>query len=121
LTFHSSSSTSEWTNGAPATTVTLLPQAINGTVSSVSSSGRFTIYTVTLAPYDLFPAGSIQTGQTTLLTNPNTVEVYVDENAQLLNTKPMAVSSVGRFNGLVFNDNGILRMDCAQVKDGVEE
>jgi len=27
--------------------------------------------------------------------------------------------SVLRFYGLVFNDNGTLRMDCAQVNDGV--
>jgi hypothetical protein len=32
-----------------------------------------------------------------------------------------AVGDVLRFNGLVFNDNGTLRMDCAQVNDGVPE
>lgn len=26
-----------------------------------------------------------------------------------------------RFCGLVFNDNGTLRMDCAQINDGVAE
>jgi hypothetical protein len=31
------------------------------------------------------------------------------------------VGSVVRFYGLVFNDNGMLRMDCAQVNDGVAE
>jgi len=29
--------------------------------------------------------------------------------------------SLLRFNGLVFNDNGTLRMDCAQIDDGVAE
>ena len=28
---------------------------------------------------------------------------------------------LGRFNGLIFNDNGALRMDCAIVEDGVTE
>jgi hypothetical protein len=47
--------------------------------------------------------------------------VYVDSNTQLLNSEPIAVGSPLRFNGLVFNDNGTLRMDCAQVSDGVTE
>jgi hypothetical protein len=105
----------------PVTTITLLPQTINGTVSAVSSSGNFTTYTVTLAAYDLFPNLAVLPGQTTLLTNPSTVVVYVDSNTQMLNTDPISVGSLLRFNGLVFNDNGTLRMDCAQVNDGVAE
>ena len=104
-----------------ATTMTLVPQTINGTVSAISSDSGFTTYTVTLAPYDLLPALAVQGGQTTLLTNPNTVVVYADENTQMLNTNPIGVGSVVRFYGLVFNDNGTLRMDCAQVNDGVAE
>ena len=105
----------------PATTVTLIPQTINGTVSAIGSDGGFTAYTVTLAPYDLFPQLAVQSGQATLLTNPNTVVVYADDNTQILNTNPIAVGSVVRFYGLVFNDNGTLRMDCAQINDGVPE
>jgi hypothetical protein len=104
-----------------ATTVTLLPQTINGTVSAISNSGGFTTYTVKLAAYDLMPAMAVQAGQTTLLTNPGTVVVYVDSNAQLLNSGPIAIGSVVRFNGLLFNDQGTLRMDCAQINDGVAE
>jgi len=106
---------------APLTTVTLTPQTINGTVNTVSSSEGFDIYTVTLAPYDLFPTLAVQSGQTTLLTNPNTVVVYVDSSTQQLNSGVIAIGSVLRFNGLVFNDNGTLRMDCMQVNDGVAE
>jgi hypothetical protein len=47
--------------------------------------------------------------------------VYADSNTQQLNTNPVAVGSVVRFYGLVFNDNGTLRMDCAQINDGVPE
>jgi hypothetical protein len=104
-----------------ATTITLLPQTINGTVSAISTSGRFTTYTVTLAAYDLFPDLAVQAGQTTVLTNPNTVVVYADSSTQQLNTDLIAVGSVVRFNGLVFNDNGTLRMDCGQISDGVAE
>jgi hypothetical protein len=105
----------------PATTVTLLPQTIDGTVSAVSSEGGFTVYTVALAAYDLFPDLAVQTGQTTLLTNPGTVVVYTDANTQMLNSEAIGLGSIMRFNGLVFNDNGTLRLDCAQVNDGVPE
>jgi hypothetical protein len=105
----------------PATTITLLPQSINGTVNAVATDSGFTAYTITLAPYDLFPALAVQPGVTTLLTDSNTVVVYADSNTQMLNSKPVAAGSVTRFYGLVFNDNGTLRMDCAQINDGVAE
>jgi hypothetical protein len=103
----------------PAATVTLIPQVINATVNSVSTSGAFQVYTVSLAPYDLFPTLAVQQGQPVLLNNPNTVEVYVDSNTQRMNSMALAPGNTLRFYGLVFNDNGTLRMDCAQVNDGV--
>ena len=105
----------------PAATVTLVPQTINGTVTGVSTSGGFSTYTVTLASYDLLPSLAVQPGQTTLLSNPGNVVVYVDSNTQMLNATPLAAGSLLRFNGLLFNDNGTLRMDCAQINDGVPE
>jgi hypothetical protein len=103
----------------PANTITLIPQTINATVQSVSTSGGFTLYTVSLASYDLFPQLAVQQGQITVLDNPGEVQVYVDSHTQTLNTQPLAVGSTLRFYGLVFNDNGTLRMDCGQVSDGV--
>ena len=70
---------------------------------------------------DLFPNLAVQPGQPTLLTNPNTVVVYADSNTQRLNSGTVSVGGLFRFYGLVFNDNGTLRMDCAQVNDGVAE
>jgi hypothetical protein len=105
-----------WTD---ATTVTLLPQTINGTVTGVSSDGGFTTYTVALESYNLFPALAVQQAQATLLLDPSTVVVYTDSNTQLLNSQPLKAGSVLRFTGLVFNDNGTLRMDSSQIKDGV--
>jgi hypothetical protein len=105
----------------PANTVTLIPQTIDGAVSSSSTTGNFTVYTVTLASYDLFPQLAVQPGQTTLLTNPNAVQVYVDSNTQMLNTQSLAAGSTLRFYGLVFNDSGRLRMDCGQISDGVAQ
>ncbi len=90
-------------------------------VTNVGTQGSFATYTVALPAYDLFPELAVQAGQTTLLTNPTNVVVYVDANTQLLNTSPLAVGSLLRFNGLVFNDGGTLRMDCGQINDGATE
>ncbi len=76
---------------------------------------------LSFATYDLFPDLAGQPGQATLLTNPNTVVVYVDSHTQQLNSNPVANGSVVRFNGLIFNGNGTLRMDGALTSDGVAE
>lgn len=102
-----------------ATTMTLMPQTINATVTASSQSGNFTDYTVTLAPDDLFPMLAVQPDQSNVEITPSQVEVYVDSNTQQLNTQALAVGSTLRFSGLVFNDQGTLRMDCAQVNNGV--
>jgi hypothetical protein len=74
---------------------------------------------VSLATDDLFPTLAAQQFQLSVLNNPSQVEVYVDSSTQLLNSQPLAEGSTFRFYGLVFNDNGTLRMDCSQVNDGV--
>jgi len=104
---------------AVASTITLEPQTLNGTIVATSTSGSFTVYSVQLAPYDLFPALAQQAGQTTLLQNPGVVQVYVDANTQQLSATPTADGAVLRFYGLVFDDGGTLRMDCVRVTDGV--
>ncbi|MGA2344924.1 MAG: DUF5666 domain-containing protein [Candidatus Sulfotelmatobacter sp.] len=104
----------------PLATMALMPQTINGTVSAISTSGDFTTYTVTLAPYDPFAELAGSPGQPAL-TSPNTVVVYADSNAQMLSSSSVSVGGVFRFYGLVFNNNGTLSMDCAQVNDGVAE
>lgn len=44
--------------------------------------------------------------------------VYVDNRTQMLNSKLLAMGLSFRFNGLLFNDSGTLRMDAAQINDG---
>jgi hypothetical protein len=105
----------------PATTITLTPQTIDGTVTSVSSDGNFTTYTIELASYDLMPMLAVQPDQPVLLTNPSSVVVYVDSGTQMFNSSSPGVGGVYRFNGLLFNDNGTLKLDCAWVNDGVTE
>jgi uncharacterized protein DUF5666 len=104
---------------APATTITLMPQTIDGTVLGSSVSGNFTVYAVQLSNYDLFTSLAVQAAQSTLLTQPNQVQVYVDSSTQMLNSDPVAIGGTLRFYGLVFNDQGVLRMDCARINDGV--
>lgn len=103
----------------PAETVTLMPQLVDGTVFGTSTAGNFTVYSVSLAPYELLADLAVQPGQNSLLTTPNQMQVYVDSSTQLLNSQQLAVNGVFRFYGLVFNDHGTLRMDCARVNDGV--
>jgi hypothetical protein len=103
----------------PLSTVTLIPQTIDGTVVTSANVGTFTVYTLELASYDLFPMLAVQQGQASLLNNPGNLQVYVDSSTQQLNSQPLAGGGAFRFYGLVFNDNGTLRMDCAQVNDGV--
>lgn len=102
-------------------TVTLMTQTINGTVVGSSISGTFVDYTVALASYDLFPAlSALQSPwQAQPLVSPDTIEVYVDSNTQQLNTQTLGPGGTFRFYGLIFNDNGTLRMDCERINDGV--
>lgn len=104
-----------------ASTITLVPQTINASVLSVSNSNGFQIYNVRLAPYNLIPALTAEVGQSTVLNTPASVVVYVDSSTRMFNSAPIAAGSLLRFNGLIFNDNGTLRMDCGKVKDGVTE
>lgn len=104
-----------------AATVTLTPQMIDGTITNVSSSGDFSVYTVSLASYDLFPNLAQQPNQMSVLSTPNTVIVYADQNTQQLNSPGLQVGSTTRFYGLVFNDGGTLKMDCSEIDAGVAE
>ncbi|HEX4544804.1 MAG TPA: hypothetical protein VH110_00500, partial [Candidatus Acidoferrum sp.] len=96
---------------------------VNGTVTAVSNVNNFTVYSVTLAPYSLIPTLQNTAGTTVnRLNSPaNVIQAYVDSNTQLLNSAPIAMGSLLRFRGLIFDDNGTLRMDCGQINDGVPE
>ena len=79
------------------------------------------IYAVALAPYDPIVQLNQSTSApaATLLPGSNVVNVYVDSDTALLNTAAPGVGGTFRFNGLLFNDKGVLRMVCDQVNDGV--
>lgn len=103
-------------------TVTLKPQTVDGTISAVSSLAGFDVYTVTLPSYDLFVNLASQPGQTSFVANPSVLQVYVGSQTQLLQqTSALTAGSTVRFQGLIFNDGGVLRMDCGLVMDGITE
>jgi hypothetical protein len=94
-----------------AKTVTLVPQTINGTIASVSASGTFQVFDVTLASYDPITA----------ISGASTVVVYVPANTEVLANGPLTQGSVARFTGMLFNDSGTLRLVASQVSAGVPE
>ena len=106
----------------PVSTMVLIPQTVDGVVTAMGTEGAFTTYTITLAPYDLFPNLATLAGSgSSALQAPNTIVVYADGSAQMQTSAAVGVGSTYRFNGLVFNDNGTLRMDCDAVYDGVAQ
>ncbi len=90
-----------------ASSVFLIPQTLGGTVSAVSTSGNFNVYTLTLATGSAF----------TSLSGASSVVVYTTSNTINKTTTPIAVGSVVRFNGLVFNDAGTFRMVSGVAND----
>ena len=91
-----------------ASTVYLIPQTLDGTVTAITTSGNFTVYTFTLATGSAF----------TSLSGASSVVVYTTSITMNQTATPIAVGSVVRFNGLVFNDAGTFRMVSGVSKDG---
>jgi hypothetical protein len=106
-----------------ASSLTLIPQVVDGAVTAVLNSGSYTVYTIQLASYDPIvqlnsPAGA---KVNTLLPSANVVHVYVDSTTSLLNTTAFEIGATFRFEGLLFSDNGVLRLVCDQVNNGVPQ
>jgi len=101
------SSISTTADTATAATVTLAPQTVDGTVASVTTTGGFTVYTVTLPSPSALGT----------LTGATSVVVYINSSTQMMNVAPIAVGSTQRFNGLLFNDSGTLRLIAAACND----
>ncbi len=78
-----------------------LQSGIGSTLHTIPPT--FNLSTLTLPSGPTNSQNSLQPGQTTRISNPTTVVVYIDRNTQMLSTSPLAVSSVARFYGRVFN------------------
>lgn len=98
-----------------AATVVLLPQTIDGAITKVSSSSGFSIFQVQLPAGNLFATLQKQTGSILRLTDPSEVYVYAGSGTQILASGAVGVGNNLRFRGLIFNDNGTLRMDCSKI------
>ena len=94
---------------ATASTITLVPQTVGGTVVSIATlPSGLTAYTITL------PTSSALGN----LTGASTVVVYSNSTTQFMNATAIAVGSTVRFNGLLFNDAGTLRLLSGACSDG---
>jgi hypothetical protein len=104
-----------------AQTNRLIPQTLNGTVESLTNQNGFAVYTVILSSYNLFAVTQQGTFVPVPVSEPTTVVVYVDTSATFLNSGVIQTGSLLRFRGIVFNDNGALRMDCNEILAGVTQ
>jgi hypothetical protein len=93
---------------ATAADVYLAPQTISGTVTAISTSGSYDVYTLSLASGSAF----------TSLSGASTIVVYASSATTAMSSTAIAVGSQVRFNGLVFNDAGTFRMVAAVCPDG---
>ena len=104
-----------------ALTLTLEPQTLDGVVYSVANENGFAIYTVALAPYNLFAITQAFPPTYAAISSPTTLVVYADTIAHFVHTAPIETGDTLRFRGVVFDDSGALRMDCTEVLDGVPQ
>jgi hypothetical protein len=80
-------------------------------VTALSQENGFTVYTVALGAYDLFPVLQQYVGPYPHINQPTSEMVYVDRNTQPLNHGQINPGSLLRFRGLVFDDNSTMRME----------
>lgn len=93
---------------ATAASVTLAPQTVEGTVSAVAAVATgLNAYTVTL------PTGSALA----TATGATTVVVYANSTTQMMNAAAITTGTTVRFNGLLFNDGGTLRLVAGACSD----
>jgi hypothetical protein len=109
-------------NYTQATTVTLMPQYIDGRVVAQSTSGNFDVFTVQLAPYDEIVQMNMKAayGVPSVLSNASTVYVYTDATTSM-SANGVSGGNTYRFHGLLFNDGGTLRLACDKVVNGVPQ
>jgi hypothetical protein len=93
---------------ATATNVYLIPQTLSGTVSAITTSGSWKVYTLTLTSGSAFAT----------LSGATTVTVYTNGATTPMATSTIAVGSTLRFNGLVFNNGGSFAMVAGCSPDG---
>jgi hypothetical protein len=93
---------------ATATNVYLIPQTLSGTVSAITTSGSWKVYTLTLTSGSAFAT----------LSGATTVTVYTNSATTPMATSTIAVGSTLRFNGLVFNNGGSFAMVAGCSPDG---
>lgn len=93
---------------ATATNVFLLPQTLSGTVSAITTTGSWKVYTLTLTSGSAFAT----------LSGATSVTVYTSSATTPMAASAIAVGNTVRFNGLVFNNGGSFAMVAGCSPDG---
>ncbi len=93
---------------ATAANVYLIPQTIGGTVTAKSTSGNYTVYTMTLASGSAFAS----------LSGASTITVYTSSATVPMVTTAIVVGSNVRFNGLIFKTGTTFSMVAGCSPDG---
>ncbi|MGH9534049.1 MAG: DUF5666 domain-containing protein [Terriglobales bacterium] len=98
----------------PVRTVVLEPQSLEGAITAVTPSGQFTVYTISLNTGDLLPEVQPIVGPFPHPLNAATVYAYADAST-LMPAGGVTAGSDALFRGLLFDDQGTLRMDCERI------
>ncbi len=88
-----------------AITAVLVPRTFSGTITALTPASNYTVYTLTLAANDLMKPVS-NTGSVTAYTNAGTQ----------LEDGPLAVGDLVNMHGLVYSEQGTLRLVADQVR-----
>jgi hypothetical protein len=89
----------------PALTSVLVPRTLSGTVTAMTPANDYTAYTLTLAPNDF-----MQT-----LNGTGSIAAYTNAGTQM-EDGPLALGDLVNMHGLVYSDQGTLRLVADQVR-----
>lgn len=88
-----------------AITAVLVPRTFSGTISAITPADKYTAYTLTLAANDM-----MQT-----VNHTASITAYTNVGTQL-EDGPLSVGDLVNMHGLVYSDNGVLRLVADQVR-----
>jgi hypothetical protein len=105
----SASTISDFSNRPTISTITLVPQTVDGVVQAIATSGQYQVYSVTLADTDALAR----------LSTHSTVLAYCPaQTVSSLSSAPLA-GTKARFTGLLYSDAGQLKLTCTAIDSGV--
>lgn len=84
---------------------TLMPRSFSGSIASVATEGKYTVYTFALANNDFMAT----------LNHVTSIVAYSNAGTRM-EDGALSVGMAVNMHGLLFNDNGVLRLICDQTR-----